>query len=40
MIVKITHQQTLGLLLYNSYCLVFELLLCELSLCFKLYLEL
>ena len=24
-IVKIAHQQTLGLLLSNSYCLVFEL---------------
>jgi hypothetical protein len=24
-IVKIAHQQTLGLLLANSYCLVFEL---------------
>jgi len=29
-IVKIAHQQTLGLLLSNSYCLVFELLLCDL----------
>ena len=26
-IVKIAHQQTLGLLLSNCYCLVFELLL-------------
>jgi len=30
-IVKIDHQQTLGLLLCNCYCLVFELLLFDLS---------
>jgi hypothetical protein len=30
-IVKIAHQQTLGLLLSNCYCLVFELLLSDLS---------
>jgi hypothetical protein len=29
-IVKIAHQQTLGLLLSNCYCLVFELLLSDL----------
>jgi hypothetical protein len=29
-IVKIAHQQTLGLLLSNCYCFVFELLLCDL----------
>jgi len=29
-IVKIAHQQTLGLLLYNCYCLVFELLFSDL----------
>jgi len=29
-IVKIAHQQTLGLLLSNCYCLVFELLLFDL----------
>ena len=33
-IVKIAHQQTLGLLLSNCYCLVFELLLSYLSLFF------
>jgi hypothetical protein len=30
-IVKIPHQQTLGLLLSNFYCHVFELLLSDLS---------
>ena len=30
-IVKIAHQETLGLLLSNCYCLVFELLLSDLS---------
>jgi hypothetical protein len=34
MIVKIAHQQTLGLLLSNYYYLVFELLLFYLSLYF------
>jgi len=29
--VNIAHQQTLGLLLSNCYCLVFELLLSDLS---------
>ena len=29
-IVKIAHQQTLGLLLSNSYCLVYELLFFDL----------
>jgi len=29
-IVKIAHQQTLGLLLSNCYCLLFELLLSDL----------
>jgi len=29
-IVKIAHQQTLGLLLANHYCLVFELLFSDL----------
>jgi hypothetical protein len=29
--VKIAHQQKLGLLLFNYYCLVFELLLSDLS---------
>jgi hypothetical protein len=29
-IVKIAHQQTLGLLLYSCYCLVFEQLLSDL----------
>jgi hypothetical protein len=29
-IVQIAHQQTLGLLLSNCYCLVFELLLSDL----------
>jgi len=29
-IVKIAHQQTLGLLLSNSYCPIFELLLSDL----------
>jgi hypothetical protein len=29
--VKLAHQQTLGLLLSNYYCLVFELLLSDLS---------
>jgi hypothetical protein len=29
--VKIAHQQTMGLLLSNCYCLVFELLLSDLS---------
>jgi hypothetical protein len=29
-IVKIAHQQTLGLLLSNCYCLVFEVLLFDL----------
>jgi len=29
-IVKIAHQETLGLLLSNCYCLVFELLLSDL----------
>jgi hypothetical protein len=33
-IVKIAHQQTLGLLLSNCYCLVLELLLSDLSLDF------
>jgi hypothetical protein len=30
-IIKIARQQTLGLLLSNCYCLVFELLLSDLS---------
>jgi hypothetical protein len=38
-IVKIAHQQTLGLLLFNYYCFVFELLLSDLSSDFYLYLE-
>ena len=33
-IVKIAHQQTLGLLMSNYYCLGFELLLSDLSLDF------
>jgi len=39
-IVKIAHQQTLGLLLATCYCLVFELLLSDLYSYFYLYLEL
>ena len=39
-IVKITHQQTFGLLLSNCYCLVFKPLLSDLSSDFLLYLEL
>jgi hypothetical protein len=39
MIVKISQQQTLGHLQSNCYCLVFELLLFDLSLDFLLYLE-
>jgi hypothetical protein len=31
-IVKIAHQQTLGLLLFTGYCLVLELLLSDLCL--------
>jgi hypothetical protein len=40
MIVKISQQQTPGLLQSNCYCLVFELLLSDLSSDFLLYLEL
>jgi hypothetical protein len=38
--VKITHQQTCGLLLSNCYCLVFELLQSDLTSYFLQYLEL